>query len=279
MINRGSLLGLVPVVLILGAFWFLVLSPTRGEVKATEIELLQATTRRDAAAVTAATAERARRDYPRDYASVVSLAEAVPPDEDIAALVRGLDSIARANKLDVRTIALSGAVAEEPAPQAAGPAAGSAGGGEGAAPAKTDGATATGAAAGTNAPAGDGAGAVAQAPAGAAVGSAGLLTMPFTFTAEGGYLSLQRFLKALHARAGHVNGQIRVDGRLLTIDGYSFVAGRKGFPQLAALVSATAYLEPDPGGVIAHSTRRRPATATPAPAAAQAAAPAAGAAG
>jgi len=278
MINRRSLLGLVPVVLILGAFWFVVLAPTRHEVKATETEVLQATSRRDAAAATAAAAERARRNYPRDYANVVSLAEAVPPDEDVAALVRGLDSIARANKLDFRTIALSGAVAEEPAAPAADPAAEKAGGGEGeggegAAPPKTDAPT------GTDAPAGEGAGAVAQVPAGAAVGSAGLLTMPFTFTAEGGYLSLQRFLKALHARAGNVNGQIRVDGRLLTIDGYSFVAGRKGFPQLAALVSATAYLEPDPGGVIAHSTRRRPAPASPVPAAAQTAAPAPGAAG
>jgi hypothetical protein len=103
--------------------------------------------------------------------------------------------------------------------------------------------------------------------------------MPFAFTAEGKYLSLQGFLKALHARASHANGKITVDGRLLTIDGFSFVAGRKGFPQLTALVSATAYIEPDPGGVIANSTRRRPALATVAPAEAAVAAPAAGAAG
>jgi len=102
---------------------------------------------------------------------------------------------------------------------------------------------------------------VAQAPAGAAVGSAGLLTMPFTFTAEGSYLPLQRFLKALHARGKHAGDRVVVNGRLLTIDGFSFVAGRKGFPQLGAIISATAYLEPEPGGVIARSTAKTPATA------------------
>lgn len=258
--DRRSLLGLVPVVLILGTFWFVVLAPTRSELKATQAEALQASARRDAATVAAAAGEQARRSYPRNYASVVSLAEAVPPDEDAAALVRGLDSIARANKLDFRTIALSGAVAGEPAPAKAD------------APAGTDPPAATDAPAG-----GEGAGAVAQAPAGAAVGSAGLLTMPLTFTAEGDYLSLQRFLKALHASAGHANEKLRVGGRLLTIDGFSFVAGREGFPQLVALVSATAYLEPDPGGVIERSTRRRPAPT--AAAAATTAPPAAGAAG
>lgn len=240
-INRRSLLGLVPVVLIVGTFWFVVLAPTRSELKATQAQVLQAAARRDAATATATAGEQARRSYPRNYASVASLAEAVPPGEDVAALVRGVDSMARANKLDFRTIAL--------------------GGGEAAAPAKTDAPAATDPPAGTEAPAGAGAGAVAQASAGAAAGSAGLRTMPLTLTAEGGYLALQRFLKALHARAGYADEKLRVDGRLLTIDGFSLLAGRRGFPQLVALISATAYLEPDPGGVIAHSTRRRPASA------------------
>lgn len=276
--NRRALLGLAPVVLILGAFWFVVLAPTRQEVKATETQLLQAASHRETAAATTAAAEQARRSYPRDYARVVSLAEAVPADADVAALVRGLDSIADANKLDFRAVALSGTVAGKSAAPAGGApqtaAGGAAAGGEGAAPATTDAPATGGAAASTE----QAAGTVARAPAGVAVGSAGLLTMPFTFTAEGDYLSLQRFLKALHARAKHVNGQVRVEGRLLTIDGFSFLAGRKGYPQVAALVSATAYLEPDPGGVIARSTRRRPALADTVPAAAATAAPAGGAA-
>jgi hypothetical protein len=292
-INRGSLLGLVPVVAILAAFWFLVLAPTRAEVSSTQTQVLQATTRRDGDVATAAAAERARLHYPRSYASVARLARAVPVDEDVAALVRGLDSLARANKLDFRTIALSEAVPTK-APATPSAATGGAGGapstpGTGAATTPAAGATAP-SAAGTTAPAaagtttapaaagtttapaaagataGTSGAAAAQAPPGEAVGAAGLLTMPFTFTAEGGYLALQRFLEALHAGAGHHGGRITFDGRLLTIDGFSYVAGRKGFPQLAALVSATAYIEPDPGGVIARSTARVPASAPAAPA-------------
>ena len=82
------------------------------------------------------------------------------------------------------------------------------------------------------------------------------MTMPFTFTADGGYLPFQRFLKALHARARHAHGRIVVDGRLLTIEGFSLAAGRRGFPSVRALVSATAYLEPDPAGGIAGATAR-----------------------
>ena len=266
-LNPRALLGLLPVVVILGGLWFMLLAPTRAEVSATQAQVLEATSRRDAAVATAAAAEQARVRYPRDYASVARLAQAVPPDEDVAALLRGLDSLARSHKLDIRTIALSEAEAKEPAPAAA-PADPASGGeakaqdGAASAPAaKPQAPAATDAPAGTDAAAGSDGAAAAQAPAGTAVGTAGLLAMPFTFTAEGSYLPLQRFLKALHARAKHANGHIKVDGRLLTIDGFSFVAGRDGFPQLGALVSATAYLEPDPGGVIDRSTPRGPASA------------------
>ena len=73
-IDRRSLLGIVPVVAILGAFWFVLLAPARGEVKATQAEVVQAAARRDAAVATATAAEQARRSYPSDYASVAKLA-------------------------------------------------------------------------------------------------------------------------------------------------------------------------------------------------------------
>jgi hypothetical protein len=265
--DRRSLLAIVPIVVILGIFWTQLLSPARAEVKATQAEVVEAAARRDAAVAAATAAEQARRSYPSDYASVKKLATAVPADEDVAALVRGLDSLAHAYKLDFRTIELGEAVAPEPASKPAAAAPDAAGGdakagGEAGAPAgePTPAGEGDGAAKGTDATAGTD-GAATQAPAGTAVGAAGLLTMPFTFSAEGSYLPLQRFLRALHARARHAGEQIEVEGRLLTIDGFSFIAGRDGFPQLGALVSATAYLEPDPGGVIDRSTAKAPASA------------------
>jgi len=270
-LSPRSLLGLLPVVAILGAFWFALLAPTRADVTATQADVVQATARLDAALATAAQAEQARLRYARDHASVVRLARAVPIDEDVAALVRGLDSLAHSNRLDFRTIALTGAQPATPtaAPSTAGESEAEGGGdAEGGEAEGGGGEKAAGDAAAAPASEGDGATAtdgavVAQAPPGAAVGSAGLLTMPFTFSAEGSYLPLQRFLKALHARARHAGEQVTVNGRLLTIDGFSLVAGRKGFPQLSAIISATAYLEPEPGGVIARSTPQAPASAIP----------------
>ena len=40
---------------------------------------------------------------------------------------------------------------------------------------------------------------------------------------------MQRFLKAMHARAAHEDGRIRVGGRLLTVDGFSLAAAARDF--------------------------------------------------
>ena len=69
--------------------------------------------------------------------------------------------------------------------------------------------------------------------------------MPFSFTFDGGYADLQRLLKAMkNAARRDGDGTFKISGRLLTVDGFSLLAGRGGFPKLKALVSATAYVEP-----------------------------------
>lgn len=262
---RRAILGLLPLVAGVFGFWHFLVAPTRAETVRVRVQLISAVAARDAAIAEADAAQQARTHYPTDYATLVRLADAVPVDEDAAGLVRGLDAVARASEIDLRAIALSVPVADAPPAPAAGAAPAARAGTEGAAGGTAEGAPRGAAGEGAAAPAGEaGATAPAQAPPGAAVGAAGLLTMPFTFTADGGYLAVQRFLKVLHARAGHASGRIRVDGRLLTIDGFSFAAGREGFPQIKAMVSATAYLEPDPSGVITGATAQAPATAAPA---------------
>lgn len=281
--GRRGVLGLLAIGVLAGGFWFLLLAPTRAETAAVEAKLAQAASQRDAAIAAAQLAEEARAHYPRDYAALSRLAEAVPTDEDVAALVHGLDSVARANRVDVRAIKLSEAMAEEPAADApasasgeeAAPDGGTAGD-DGAAAAGDTPTDANGPAASAPTPAAPtDATDPAQAPAGGAVGPAALMTMPFTFTADGGYLPMQRFLKELHSGAKHARGRIKVNGRLVTIEGFSLAAGRNGFPQVKATITATAYLEPDPGGVIAGATVRGPAAgATPTPAASPSGAPA-----
>jgi hypothetical protein len=236
------------------AFWFLALSPKRAEIAKLRDEVTQAETRRTTAVAAAASAERTRAAYQRDYATLARLGKAAPPDDDVASLVYQLESLARANNVDFRAVKLAGAGT----PAAAAPAAAT---GRQAATPSGDAAT-TKDATGTAATATDTAAApaIAQAPPGAAVGSAGLITLPFTFTFDGGYLPMQRMLGAIDRLADRNKGALSVNGRLLTVDGFSLAPSRLGFPKVKALVSATAYIVPTAEGITAGATAQGPAT-------------------
>ncbi|CAN5271330.1 hypothetical protein BH20ACT16_BH20ACT16_01830 [soil metagenome] len=217
-------------VALMAGFWFLLLAPKRTEISAAKDKIVQAETRRDGAVALASQADQARAGYQRDYATVARLGKAVPADDDVASLVYQLETIARANKIDFRAVKLTGAAGAAPAAPAAPPAA--------------DGEQKDGESDPAGASTAPVAPVVAQPPPGAVVGTAGLLTVPFTFTFDGDYLKLQRLLKAINGLAKSKKEQISVRGRLLTVDGFSLAAGPEGFPKLKALVSATAYLSP-----------------------------------
>lgn len=240
--------GVATVVAVLAGFWLLVLAPKRADLRAANAAIVQAESRRDAAVAGAEQAEQAKARYQSDYATVARLGKAVPADDDVASLLYQLETLARANRIDFRAVKLT---ATATAPATAAPVATS-----GDDKKRDDGATAA------TAPA------VSHAPPGSVVGSAGLLTVPFTFSFDGDYLRLQRLLKAMDALAKNDNGQISVQGRLLTIDGFSLAASAKGFPRVKAIVSATAYIAPETdgaaaaqGGASAGSTSTAPTTA------------------
>lgn len=241
-------LGVVAIVAVMAGFWFLLLAPKRADIGAANDQIVQAESRRDAATASAQQAEQARRNYVRDYETVARLGKAVPADDDVASLVYQLETIAKANKIDFRAVKLTGSASAEPA----------------AAPANTAAAGADdkkqGAAADKAAPVA--APVVAQPPPGAVVGSAGLLTVPFTLTFDGNYLKLQRLMKAVNGLAKNDRQQITVKGRLLTIDGFSLAPSPDGFPKLKATVSATAYIVPDAKGSTAGATPQGPAGAS-----------------
>jgi hypothetical protein len=239
------------VVALLAGCWIMILGPKRAELGTIQTQIASAETRQAEAVKTLGTAEQARADQRRDAATVRRLAEAVPDDDNVGSLVRQLDTIARANGIDFRAVKLAGTgsaapvVAEgatDPAPNAKS--------GEGSAGAEnSDDASAKpkseaggDKASATPEPV---AASVAQPPPGASVGPAGLLTVPFSFTFDGGYIAMQRFLGAIDDLARNEQGRITVHGRLVTVDGFALSAGRKGFPKVQALVSATAYLAPD----------------------------------
>jgi hypothetical protein len=247
--QRRIVLSVAALAALVGGFWFLVLAPKRTEISSTTDKITQAQTRLDTAQAAVANADQARAGYQRDYATLARIGKAVPADDDVASLIFQLETIARANKIDFHAVKLSGAGAA-PATDAAtvNPTKGADDAGK-----KSD-AAATAAA--TPVPP-----VVTQPPPGSVVGTAGLLTVPFTFTFNGDYLELQKLLKAINGLANSKKERISVRGRLLTVDGFALTASTKGFPELKAQVSATAYLAPtaDPTAV---ATPQTPAGAT-----------------
>lgn len=248
--GRMAFAGLV-VIALLAACWIKVLGPQRAELGTIQTQIASAEARRVEAVKTLGTAEQARADQRRDAATVRRLAKAVPDDDNVGSLVRQLDAIARANGIDFRAVKLAGTGSAPPvAAEGATDQAANAKAGEGSAGAEnSDDASAKpkseaggDKASATPEPV---AASVAQPPPGASVGPAGLLTVPFSFTFDGGYIAMQRFLGAIDDLAKNEKGRITVHGRLVTVDGFALSAGRKGFPKVQALVSATAYLAPD----------------------------------
>jgi hypothetical protein len=246
--DRKILLVLMPLVLLAG-YWFMVLAPKRADLSVVDGQITQAETQRDAAVASAQAADQAKSRYLRDYETVARLGKAVPADDDVASLVYQLETIARRNKIDFRSVKLTAtsapAAAAAPANAAVAGAADKGDEKDASAPA-------------TAAPV------VVQPLPGTEVGAAGLLTVPFTFSFEGDYMKLQRLLKAINGLARNEKQRITVNGRLLTVDGFSLAAGDVGFPQLKATVSATAYVVPQTdAATTAVATPQAPAGAAP----------------
>jgi hypothetical protein len=262
--GRIALTGMLIAALLAGG-WVRLVAPKRADAQAADAAITQAQARQASALAQIASAERARAHAQRDDATAARLSKAVPNDDDVGTLIRQLDAIARANDIDFRSAKLVGTPA---APAPAAPAAGSGTTAAGDDKAGEKAGDTAGDKAGKGAGAADeGAAApvaatVVQPPPGASVGPAGLLTVPFSFTFDGGYLALQRFLGAIDAQARNHHGHISVRGRLITVDGFSLAAGRKGFPKLRALVSATAYVAPDAPAAAPAAPPTAPATGT-----------------
>lgn len=92
-------------------------------------------------------------------------------------------------------------------------------------------------------------GAGASAPGltpGAALSSGGLATLPFTFSYTGQYFDLVGVLKAARRSVIAKAGDIKIDGRLVTIEGLSFEPTEAGSKTIKASVAGTAYIAAKP---------------------------------
>jgi hypothetical protein len=222
-VRDRSLLLVGLAVVVLGGFWFLVLSPKRAEVKDLDAKIVSTQQVVDQVQASAQSARQAKSRYASDYATVVRLGKAVPADDDMPSLLYQLQSAANGSKVNFQSLELAAT-----SPSATG---------------------ATGAAGAT------------ALPPGATVGAAGFPSMPFQFTFHGTFFDLEGLLHNVQRFVSMQGDRVSIRGRLLTIDGLSL--DPTNFPSVKANISATAYLLPADQGVTNGATPTTPAGTPP----------------
>src|SRR3954454_23530100 len=294
---------LLPIVVLI-AYWFLILSPKRDDLKTARDAQHQAEDARDQAVAQAAQLEKSRQTFAADYAAVVRLGKAIPETVDAPSLLVQLDRASHGTHIDFDSVTF-GARAQATAPAvtttsatqgAAQPNGNAAAGG---APAETGpggaaesagnavnsgnqasdsvdqassgGATTTSTTT-TTSPA------TGTTPAPASTTSATLDTVALTFNFNGSYFDLADFFHRLKRFVYVANNDIFVRGRLISIDTLTFApgaaatGGSSASGRLTATVGATVYLAPQAQGTTAGATTSGPAgapAATPASAGSQ----------
>lgn len=280
-----KLVGLLVPIVVLLAYWFLILGPQRGEVGRLDQQLSQVQSDRDAAVGKANQLQHSRTSYAKDYATVVRLGKAIPATLDMPSLLVQLESAAKGAHIDFAKISAgervaaagssptasssssssssdsssTGPGAKPPVAAGGAPAQSSPGKpveqANNAAGASEKASSAAGSSSGT-APSGTPPSGTSSTTAGAA--SPGLDTVPLNFTFSGSFFDLADFFHRVKRFVRVANEDIRVQGRLMTIDGISFDS--ETFPKLTADVSATVYLSPKTQGTTGGATPQGPAT-------------------
>ena len=295
--DRKILLFLVPLVLI-AAYWFLLLSPKREEATAASAKLTQEQDRLETARSAASSADNAEDGFEASYATIVRLGKAIPATVDMPSLLVQLEAAAEGTGIRFDTIAAGtrtplvpaeaapaegapaegGDTASTPAAEAGGAPAQTAPGGAveatnntaqsedqrsaAAAQSGVDATTSTPAGEG-GLPVGGGAAGGTAAPA-ASTTPAGLETVPLSLEFEGNFFKLADFFHELKRFVRVANEDVLVSGRLVSVDSVRWASDTTIFPRIRAEVTATIYLSPLTQGVTAGATPAGPAPSTPA---------------
>jgi len=248
--DRAILMAIVPVVIVI-AFWFLLLSPKRDEAAALGEQVAAQRRQRDVAVAAAADVAASRSRFAADFTEIVRLGKAVPSTVDVPSLLVQLDAAARGTGIAFGDIKVGDRV---PAAAALGAGAGQA------APAPSGAATPAAGSPGQAAPSAQGATAPATPGAGAASAPVpGLDTVPVELGLSGSFSELARMLHRLKRFVYLGGDRVLVRGRLMTIDGFSFDPSEH--PRIGATVKATVYLSPRAEGATAGASPSGPGTA------------------
>lgn len=276
--DKKILLVIAPVVLV-GAFWFLLLGPKRGEAAEAGKQLAKAEQKRDKAEQTVATLEQTKKTFGSDYAELVRIGKAIPTSLDMASLIVQLEAAAKGTKIQFTDISAAEVATAQPAgpssaapPKAPGSGDGSQPAAAGGAPAQsTPGKQAEGAgnsvnqangSTAANTPPANGADPKATPPAEPGACAPGLECVPLEMTFRGRFFDLADFFHELKRFVRIANDRLEVRGRLLTVDKLKFSS--EEFPMIEAEMTATAYLSPEAQGATAGANPQGPAPAVPA---------------
>jgi Tfp pilus assembly protein PilO len=246
--SARPIVGILLVVAAAIAFWTLALSPKRSEAEKldTHIETLNASVETARGELAQATA--ARRTFPTAYRQLVELGQAVPATDETPSLLVELEHLAATSGVSFETITLEGegGAAPEVAPEAASTATAESGSSIGTPAAEVVPATEVEA---------------SLLPLGASIGTAGLAVMPYSLNFSGSFFGIAEFIGKVDDLVESGKAKMLVDGRLLTINGFSLSssATEGGGSELQATFSATTYLTPPGQGITAGATPSAPA--------------------
>ena len=237
--SNRAIAAAILVVLAAVLFWMMVLSPKREEASklGTEVENVQASLSQHEAEIVAG--EEAKEGFADSYKQLVVLGKATPADDETASLLVQVNHIAERSKVRFSNLKLES----------------SGSGGE---------VEAAGATAGTTSEVLTPTEASASLlPLGAEIGPAGLAVMPYSLTFSGTFFQLADFIHGLDNLVTTNDQAVTVDGRLLTINGFTLKGDSKtGFPQLEGEFSVTTFLTPPGEGAAAGSTPETAGAAT-----------------
>jgi Tfp pilus assembly protein PilO len=242
--SNRTIVAVIALAVVALLFWTMVLSPKRDEAAKLEAQASQLKTSLAQHEAEVAEAETAKKEFPVAYQHLVVVGKAVPGGDETASLLVQMNHIAGGAGGTFRNIGLSAAGGgEEPAPSTP------AGSGEAAAsPTEVE---------------------ASLLPLGATVGPAGLAVMPYEVTFDGNFFQIADFIKGIDSLVDTKKSQVRVDGRLVTINGFSLEAAPdKGFPALQASFALTTYLTPPGEGAAAGAPLEVPSAGEATPAAA-----------
>ncbi len=252
--DRSVLIG-VAIVGLLAVVWFFLLAPKRAEVAALDQQIVELEASVVAEEQLALTSEQAREGYEDAYQRLVVFGKAVPNGADAASLIEQTSTLAERTGIDFRAIVLGEGSGEAPPP----------------APALTE-PTAEGAPAGEGAsttPAVATEAAAATLPIGATIGSAGLPVMPYDISFSGDFFSVADFMAGLDSLVRPASGRkpaaIGVDGRLLTVNGFTLEPDTADPSILRVEMNVTSYVAPADQGLTGGATPAAPAPSIAAP--------------